>query len=360
MTPETLLQPKRNHFNLLRLLAAIQVAFFHADALLPQSVQWTPFLFLKKVLWFFPGVNVFYFISGFLIWHSCERMQGNIRQFYFNRFIRIYPGLWTALGVALILLACNGQLADLGSHISSFSGWLLGQLTFFQYYTPNMFRDFGNGTPNGVLWTIVVEIQFYFLVPFLWRWLQKLGSLKAKNILLVSLGTASFLFNHCEESMELGYVVFKTLYFSILNFFYFFCLGILCYLNLGRIYPFIRKYGWTTIAGYVVFSICFTIYGTKLNRYHAEFFSLVATLFLYIAVISFAFSQQLLSPAYLRINDFSYGLYLYHSLVINFILAYGITQYSNLIFWSVAITFAMLSWHLIEQPFLKRKTLYDS
>ena len=52
-------------------------------------------------------------------------------------------------------------------------GWFVGQLTLFQYYTPDSLRAFGVGCPNGSLWTIPVEFVFYLLLLDLFYYLVK-------------------------------------------------------------------------------------------------------------------------------------------------------------------------------------------
>lgn len=352
------LDANENHFNLLRLLAAVQVGFFHFNDFLKPLYGNAVYDSLKKFLWFFPGVNIFYFISGFLIWHSCEKLNGNIQSFYRNRFFRIYPGLWVAFACSLFALMILGQLNDVWSNKIPFAGWVFSQLTFFHYYTPGMFRDYGCGTPNGVLWTVVVEVQFYLLVPFLWREINRVKTRGSKNLILFLLATVSFCFNHLEESWNLPYIVFKGLYFSVFNFFYLFCLGILCYINLAGIYQFLKKYGIWIMLIYLLYAAYFTWQGIQLNRYHAETFSLITNTLLAASVFSFAFSPQKISPTLIRSNDFSYGFYLYHMPIINVLLTFSISWFTPIIFWIAALTFAILSWYVVERPFIKKKSLH--
>lgn len=61
--------------------------------------------------------------------------------------------------------------------------WVIGQITLFQYYTPDCLRDFGVGTPNGSLWTIPVEFEFYILLPFVFLCFKRI-SIQIKFMLL--------------------------------------------------------------------------------------------------------------------------------------------------------------------------------
>ncbi|MCC6684423.1 MAG: acyltransferase, partial [Bacteroidia bacterium] len=181
-----ILKANQNHFNLLRILAAIQVAFFHADALLPQIIHWPAFLFLKKVLWYFPGVTIFYFISGFLVWRSFEQCGNSLKIFYLKRIRRIYPGLYAALLFTTLCLYLNGQFNVEPRFYEKIARWFVAQLTFVQYYAPKIFHDYATGIPNGPLWSVAVELQFYLMLPFLFR-LIKHKSLPVKNSVILLL-----------------------------------------------------------------------------------------------------------------------------------------------------------------------------
>ena len=64
----------KNNFDILRLLAAFQVAFSHASTHLEHSVTFLWFLSL------FPGVPIFFFLSGYLIYGSFQSSSNNKNQ----------------------------------------------------------------------------------------------------------------------------------------------------------------------------------------------------------------------------------------------------------------------------------------
>jgi peptidoglycan/LPS O-acetylase OafA/YrhL len=74
--------------------------------------------------------------------------------------------------------------------------------------------------------------------------------------------------------------------------------------------------------------------------------------------MSVAFSRRTLSQRLLRGNDVSYGLYIYHMLVVNLFVhhrAFGQLRYV-LLAAAVALAVAALSWRLVEAPALKLKS----
>src|ERR1700749_61918 len=94
-----------NNLNYIRLLAALQVLFFHSAKHFGVTFD-TPFLsFIEKILRAFPGVPVFFMISGFLITHSWLA-KPDIKRYVRTRFLRIFPALWVCLFVNIICLWC--------------------------------------------------------------------------------------------------------------------------------------------------------------------------------------------------------------------------------------------------------------
>ena len=80
--------PHLNNFDLLRLFAASQVAFIHVgDELHIEFSGWL--LGFRQFLDYFPGVPIFFVISGFLISASLDR-NPNLRNYAINRCLRTF------------------------------------------------------------------------------------------------------------------------------------------------------------------------------------------------------------------------------------------------------------------------------
>jgi peptidoglycan/LPS O-acetylase OafA/YrhL len=80
------------------------------------------------------------------------------------------------------------------------------------------------------------------------------------------------------------------------------------------------------------------------------------------ATLSAAYSMRHLSEKLLRGTDISYGIYIYHSVVINVIVQLGLMNsiLSVASVYGISIMLALLSWFLIEKPALACKSLSPS
>src|SRR3954471_5017382 len=94
---------KVNNFDLLRLLAATQVIVDHYFQHLKLPISRLGL----DVIYLFPGVPVFFIISGYLISASYER-NNSIKNYARNRALRIYPGLWACILVTLVIFTITG------------------------------------------------------------------------------------------------------------------------------------------------------------------------------------------------------------------------------------------------------------
>ena len=110
-----------NNFNLIRLFAALQVAIVHSASYLDINLQFLQFLNL------FPGVPIFFFISGYLIIKSF-RNSYKLKNFFYNRILRIYPGLYFCFFITVISIIISQYLKSDGlKMISSLNNKIIVQ-----------------------------------------------------------------------------------------------------------------------------------------------------------------------------------------------------------------------------------------
>jgi peptidoglycan/LPS O-acetylase OafA/YrhL len=162
---DDILDPKRNNFALVRLIAALAVVVSHNgyqltgnpnDELLePQSVY-----SLGD-----HAVNVFFVVSGILVSASLVRAH-SLLEFALARILRIFPAL---VACTLVLAFCLGPLVSTVPVQTYFSGgsvWRFVLLNASALSTtaplPGVFMDLPvAATVNGPIWTLKYEIACY-------------------------------------------------------------------------------------------------------------------------------------------------------------------------------------------------------
>ncbi len=347
-----------NNFDLIRLAAAIQVFVGHA------------FLFgflqhnlVRDIIWFFPGVPVFFGMSGFLLLWSLDR-NPDLVSYCKNRFLRLFPALWATmlLTTAVLLIAKTISFDDLlGSPALLY---LIGRCTIIYSFVPQLIRRFAQGNPNGALWTIGVELQFYLLLPLLHRAIRR-QPLLMKNIILLTIGAISYWINRSDPNLPFdvyrlnGYLRILISEIRIFYFLFFFIIGMLFYIN----YSWLKKLleGRCGIHFVIYCIICAAFFFctdlSKADPYFPDAIALIRYVFLMFFIFSTAFSNVELSWRLLRGNDYSYGIYLTHLLVLNaFYESHRFTGRMSFVL-SAVVTgiLAWASWHFIEKKALRLK-----
>jgi peptidoglycan/LPS O-acetylase OafA/YrhL len=94
------------------------------------------------------GVDLFFMISGFVIFMTLERSH-RLLDFAVSRFARLYPAFWTALLLAIVALSLDGRPTP------SF-GTIVANVTMVPGF-------FGEPLIDQPYWTLAYEILFYFL-----------------------------------------------------------------------------------------------------------------------------------------------------------------------------------------------------
>jgi peptidoglycan/LPS O-acetylase OafA/YrhL len=342
------LSKENNNFNLIRLLACLQVLIYHSYSFYDKVNDSLFFNFI----WLFPGVIIFFSLSGFLIAKSFEYSSN--KSFCIKRFLRIYPALIANVIVTFFLLYFLGFIKIDFDSIKYF----VTQLTVFQFYVPESFKRFGSGHhPNGALWTISVEVQFYILFMFtasLLRWKKR--SIKFKNTVVIILIVTSCLINFFSNSyLNTEQITYKLLFNSAFYHFAFFGIGMLFWINFKSIKPvFIGKLKYWGFILLLVITIIITNH-IVITRYQYDNLSFFYLILLVFTTFSFAFSLKKLSYRLLGKVDISYGIYIYHCLVINLFITYNVKSVFIPLIWLISICLGILSWVLIERKFSYKK-----
>jgi peptidoglycan/LPS O-acetylase OafA/YrhL len=341
--------PKQNNFDLIRLVAATQVVFVHAQEHF--ALRFPQHDLVMRAVESVPGVPIFFVVSGFLISASYSRNPA-IALFSRNRVLRIYPGLWACLAVSVALVFLSGYFAKTEVGLLELGSWLAAQSTFFQFYNPSFLREYGVGVVNGSLWTIPVELQFYTLTPLLFICVFRYrAAFWGLFILSVAINTV----HGCNyDTIFLGEMAHKLIAVSFIPWIYMFLVGLLASVYWDRVAPlFVGKSAyWFTAFIVVAVTGLFLDVGNHGNRVAFPWALLIAG-----TTLSAAFARPDLSKRLLRGNDISYGVYIFHMPIFNYVIAIGMAGSGVVVLGAAAAVplAAFISWKLIEAPALRRK-----
>jgi peptidoglycan/LPS O-acetylase OafA/YrhL len=225
----TRLSPSRfQEIDALRGLAALAVVLSHYLPYWDQYAYHIPVLVPNAVGYY--AVNLFFIISGFVIFVTVERCS-SARDFAVLRFSRLYPVYWMSL---LISTAVGVLLA----RQLWWAGGFLVNTTMFQQF-------FGYTHFDNVYWSLEVEMTFYFAVGALLAvgWIRKVHGFLTVWLILAALWVVVF---RAPGSVTAWGVVATERrdwaeLVSAFDYSPFFAIGILCYQS--------WREGWTRQAG---------------------------------------------------------------------------------------------------------------
>mgnify|MGYP001005042840 CR=1 FL=1 len=199
----------------LRGLAALSVVLFHYTTRFGELFGTDP-----RPTVSFPdghyGVNLFFIISGFVIFMTLEKTARPM-DFVVSRFSRLFPAYWLAIALTFAithLLGLPGKLVDPGTALAN----LLMMHNLF--HVPHV---------DGVYWTLEVELLFYcgMLVLFQLQLLQRIH----RFLLCLLAARLLYFFLEWKFAIELPWTIYRLL---ILRYIPWFALGISIYLATHR------------------------------------------------------------------------------------------------------------------------------
>jgi len=334
---------RQNNFDLLRFVFAFVVFLVHAHALSGAQELSVFSQYLSSDI----AVKSFFVVSGFLIFMSYEN-TGSISRYFEKRLRRIYPAYVFVILASVLLggiFGSHGLSEYLVLPLLKYIAANLLFLNFLQPDLPGLFQGNSLHAVNGALWTLKIEAMFYVMVPLAGVAFAKLGRLPVLVVLYVT----------------------SVIYFALM--------GMLAaqsgsglYLELQRQFPGQLCYFVAGAAGYYYF--------VYLSRYAAPLMVAAVGAFMlqdwlpWGAVQPLALGMVVVYVACLfpylgnfgKYGDFSYGIYIVHFPILQLLIAHGTFKsapWSSLLL-AVALVMitAILLWHFIEKPFLRRSSHY--
>lgn len=149
-------KPRLLELDALRGIAALGVVLFHYMVAFADQYEHASEIFpgFRYFRYGKHGVELFFIISGFVIFMSLERTK-NSQDFLFGRFSRLYPTYWAAVILSFTIVAIAG-LPDLQVD------WKIALVNL------TMVQGFFN-VPHidGNYWTLELELSFYMIMLLL-------------------------------------------------------------------------------------------------------------------------------------------------------------------------------------------------
>lgn len=344
-----------NSFDFLRLIAALFVVVGHAVRHYDTKFLWhsdsDPF-------WFTDGVALFFILSGFLVYKSCDntiKKNISISQYFKKRFLRVVPAIYVYLIITTLSFLLLG-IVSFNTIDRGFILWFMSTVLLVPVYYPSSLRHFGIGVTNGSLWTIPVEISFYIALPIFVLIKNKFG-FKKMSIFLFTLAIGSLVgYQLLLNTFTSEAIFLKLLNISFLPHLIFFATGIL----FSKIWSRLPESGWLALFSLFLYYVLKNI--SILNQPNTIFLSKIFIAFpLAYCIFWFGYNGPSICYRFTsKIGDISYGVYLWHMIVINYIIYFNINSVISgnlLIFVTlvISIILGLLSWHLVEKKFLMLK-----
>lgn len=332
----------KNALDVFRIIATAQVFLGHIISHF--AMQNAP----VNAVYFVRGVPILFVLCGFLAAKSLEGRS--VKQWLMGRAVRILPGFWAciAINTAIILLVYETKPTFLEAGI-------YGVTQFFgmNFYTGDWLRGYGTGVPNGVLWTIPVQIQFFLLVPVIAKWLRRTNVLQG-GIAVGALALASIVLQ--KGSAFLPEIVNKLIGVTVFPYLYFLVAGMVGWYHRDTIIPALKKCKWVILGAYIVWKLMENHLGFP-HIFDGILYNTVTTLLMAALIFAFAFCGS-----WRLKKDLTFGFYLYHMVFINLVLHFGITSLEplwqgGLLTAGIAVASLICAWlsqKLIEGPALKR------
>lgn len=324
------------------------------------------------------GIILFFVLSGFLITYLLLAEQQatdniSIKNFYIRRILRIWPLYYFIVILGLFILPHIKAMAIPGYTEEIHNHFLAKTLMFLSFIPDVAYAVYKHVPYAEQAWSVGVEEQFYVIWPLLIALV-----VRQKKTLGMLIGVIGFY-----TSIKIASIILNNRYehnIAINDFYQFwqnFSIDCMAIGGIGAYLLFYKKdkvlkvlYNkYLQIALYLIVFVI-TIKGFAIPYFTYQLYSLIFV----VLILNLASNpKSVLNLEYKPLNylgKISYGLYMYHNIVLaaclKFLLYEGITLNSvrgNVLYYAVAITItvviASLSYEYFEKWFITAKVKYS-
>lgn len=337
----------------LRFLAFLIVFLGHA---------WLPITAaFSQLAWF--GVELFFLISGFLLTRILyeeykESKSINLKFYFIRRILRIWP-LYFSFIILLFFLSVKIF------RISYSFERLLGNI----FFVDNIFTVSGwtnTNSGSGHLWTISVEEQYYFILPFLALWLFR-KTKGQKTFFFIAAFLLLLIGKSLAVILKAKYPFVHVLPLSADSF----LMGIL----IGTFYNnqtlSHQRNHLLLCLGIILLFIVLLLPSKNITGFHLLLIyplQAIGFAFILICVLTgrdYPLNKLLRNKALVYLGKISFGLYIFHFPVIVQLAGLFNTKevlmqfFGLLLMFLVTLILSLISYYLVEKPFLSFKKKFQ-
>lgn len=371
------------HIDLARAGAVTLVLIYHL--IIQMGWTWFPSSGILKVFrigWI--GVDLFFVVSGFVISSSLIRnienfgLNGYIKPYLKNRLARVVPLYFLTSWCCLVLV--EPQWFTRPPH------QLWTNLLSHIFFVHNLSAEYA-GALNGPAWSLGVEMQFYVLMALVFKWLpMRRPFLVCFAFMAIALAWRTGVCYTFDASFDSSFDIYtlNTLFIRMqqlpgtLDAFGLGCMMALIMRNHEHWFHKYLRTGWKNSILWFVTAMALSVVSWKILWSHSItygnftgvflIFPVMVTFFKLLLALSFAcwigflvslpadrFLIKILSPvSYL--GKISYGIYLWHMLVILSVIKIGMAHPGQAAALVVLLTLVIASftWHFFEQPLIRK------
>ncbi|MCJ8314564.1 MAG: acyltransferase [Pseudomonadales bacterium] len=349
------LETRNNNFDLLRLIAAFMVAYSHFLRLL--DIGEDPLLKITgNIDTSELGVIVFFIISGYLVTKSFTYAKSRT-QFLFNRVLRIFPGYLVCLLFCVFIVGALSTTWNIYDYLTSYKTYLFflnSYLFTLQYQLPGVFEaNPRQYTVNSAIWTLCIEFLAYLMlfVMFNNKKILKTYCVIGLTLLVVFLNII-----YHEERVLFAHQVDDPLGAYFLYYFNFTeSLRFVLYFFIGSMFSLFKS---TVTTNKYIFLLCVISW---VLSWQTQYYDVIELLTVPYCVLFLGLTyNKNIDLFFKKVGDLSYGVYLYHSPVAQFVWYKGHLTFDTfeMVLMSIFLTLLLsaISWHLVERMALGYKS----